>query len=68
MGRKWELHECDQVSEMAADMQHAKARSMMGTMLADGTCVPRICDSYRGLRWRCGWIRIIMWWKRFEAV
>jgi zinc-ribbon domain/Sel1 repeat len=34
--------------KMAADQQHAKARSMMGTMYATGHCVPRdLPDSYR---------------------
>lgn len=34
--------------KMAADMQHAKARSMMGTMYATGHCVPRdLPSSYR---------------------
>src|SRR5882672_3976962 len=34
--------------KMAADQQHAKARSMMGTMYATGHCVPRdLPNSYR---------------------
>ena len=34
--------------KMAADQQHAKARSMMGTMYATGHCVPRdLPSSYR---------------------
>jgi TPR repeat protein len=33
---------------MASDLQHAKARSMMGTMYATGHCVPRdLPSSYR---------------------